>query len=297
MKKTFRMAALLTAAAALLFSLCACNEEEKTPAPKETYTELLTFDDDYAAADAYLLENGYPEAFISETGNQTKLLLQKAGAVYERDSRGDMQYGERERPYWEGFSSSVTVSDASLPDKDISVKYITCNWYWNGGRPLGDDALELNFGGDHAVLLRQCALELHGEGKLIGKGDEDKVQIKIPQTDNVTFRFQQQWETSDDLELRFTLDGARVGLSLDSNGYCRKWFKDAAGSSTMAYGDYAVDVCNLRGSFTLALIRYIGEPVTGTAAFTYIRSVEADDDVPTGYLKSNVRACNFGDTL
>ena len=58
MKKTFRMAALLTAAAALLFSLCACKEEEKTPAPKETYTELLTFDDDYAAADAYLLENG-----------------------------------------------------------------------------------------------------------------------------------------------------------------------------------------------------------------------------------------------
>lgn len=148
----------------LLFALSACQRKEEEP--WGTYINYDSALDDPAyneeESDVYLLEQGYPESFLAETGSETKRQLQRGDAVFQAQT-------DFAGMGIDGLSGGITVSDISGEQDEFSVKIVTFNWEWRGGLPVEEDKLSFTWeqGYNHvqySLLSGGSLLEYHGEG-------------------------------------------------------------------------------------------------------------------------------------
>ena len=149
----------------LLFSLYACHSK------KEGYESFVNYSDELISntftienANKYLLEQGYSEDFIKNTGGETKKLLYQCNAkcekLFQPITEGNI----------EGLTSNLTISDIPV-DSGLELKILTYNWLWESNKSVETD--EISFAWDnegvhdyneYLVLSGGSLFEIHGKG-------------------------------------------------------------------------------------------------------------------------------------
>ena len=167
MKHKWKRAAACALAIGMLFSLSACGKDaaiEKTVTYR--FSRYRHEDGELSkeqAVDAYLREAGYSELFIGNTGAETKYFLYQKKAVFQRSTGVPVGAADGE---WRGFSADLVVSDASMPESGISVKWLTVNWRWQADRFAEEEKISIEWDESYAALSNSALFELHGSGHL-----------------------------------------------------------------------------------------------------------------------------------
>ena len=271
----------------LLSALCACGKSTEIKTENRvTHSEFYYIEADYSAADEYLRANGYPESFIANTGNQTKTALKTAGAVYtasasREDAYNESTYSDR----WNGFSYSITVSDASDKEDNVSKKYLTLNWAWNAERSSPNDIAIIEHDPLFAVSLSETILEISGTGQLQESViPPDSQAASLPETQTGTFVLLQGENISVS-----TAPESGVEVQIPQVGGCmlNKYFAPSPADSSMPYGTYLLNEDQYRGSFTIAVTCHDKSGDLSAAAACFKIPYEH------GFLTSNDISCNF----
>lgn len=288
-------ACALGAAFVFLFAACSDTSEQKEKTDiKETVT---SYDSElreplYQQADRYLLENGYSASFIANTGRNTKTALMQAGAKFESDAvRSPIDEGApADTAVWEGFSYSLTVSDASAPEDSYSLKYVTFNWAWQAPHDAATDRLIIQWSPNYSILLNSSMLEIFGTGTLQRSYVPDGAEnFAIPQTKPGTFLTLYGMM----IDQRQGFGGINCGVPLELCGRFSYHYADTlspegqVSSANTPYGEYLIDQNNYRGSLTVAIAQYGAFNNINSAVISYTQETGA------GTAQTPAAYCNF----
>lgn len=253
---------------AILFAMSACRTVEKKVTYAYNYA-LGTLSDGSMTeerADAYLLANGYPQEFVSDTGSVTKQWLAQEGAVFQSQSVVDDDGIS-------GISCYLTASDLSLPEQKISIKYMTLNWKWNRDQMKGNSTVSLNWEqydiglfSEYNMLSRYTLFEISGVGSL----EEARIPESggsVPESTKGTFVLNTSIDRclippllGADIMEQTLENGTKVSyqFSVDPGSMFLKYFnKGAATSKDITTGTYLIDPTSYCGSFSVKLIKEV----------------------------------------
>ena len=254
---------------AILFAMSACRTAEKKVTYAYNYAPGTLSDGSMTEerADAYLLANGYPQDFVSDTGSVTKQWLAQEGAVFQSQSIvADNDIA--------GISWYLTASDLSLPEQKISIKYMTLNWKWNRDEMKGNSTVSLNWEqydiglfSEYNMLSRYTLFEIFGVGSL----EEARIPESggvVPESTKGTFVVNtsiDRWLIPPllgaDIMEQTLENGTKVSyqFSVDPGSMFLKYFNKGGASDgeNMTTGTYLIDPTSYCGSFSVKLIKEV----------------------------------------
>lgn len=254
---------------AVFFSMSACRTVEKKVTYAYNYAPGTLSDGSMTEerADEYLLANGYPQEFVSDTGSVTKQRLAQEGAVFQSQSIvADNDIA--------GISWYLTASDLSLPEQKISIKYMTLNWKWNRDEMKGNSTVSLNWEQHDINLFIECNMlsrytifEIFGVGSL----EEERIPESggsVPESTKGTFVVNtsiDRWLIPPllgaDIMEQTLENGTKVSyqFSVDPGSMFLKYFNKGGASDgeNMTTGTYLIDPTSYCGSFSVKLIKEV----------------------------------------
>ena len=267
--RQFRKLSVCMLLVAVLFALPACQTVEKKVTYAYNYAPGTLSDSSMTEerADEYLLANGYPQEFVSDTGPVTKQWLALEGAVFQSQSVVDNGHGIN------GISCYLTVSDLSLPEQKISIKYLTFHWKWDRGKMKGNSTVSLNWEqhdinlfSEYNMLSRYTLFEISGVGSL----EEAKIPESggsVPESTKGTFVVNtsiDRWLIPPllgaDIMEQTLENGTKVSyqFSVDPGSMFLKYFNEgAATAKDITTGTYLIDPTSYCGSFSVKLIKEV----------------------------------------
>lgn len=133
---------------------------------------------------AYLANNGYSDEFIANTGEPTKIQLYNNKATFESESRVSEDNGVMATSSdWSGPAGTITVSNYSTSEENISSKHITFNWNWTYGEEANNEAVAIGWANDFTAIETTAIFSVYG----IGKQTSYYVpNLHIPQPETIT---------------------------------------------------------------------------------------------------------------
>lgn len=254
---------------AVFFSMSACRTVEKKVTYAYNYAPGTLSDGSMTEerADEYLLANGYPQEFVSDTGSVTKQRLAQEGAVFQSQSIvADNDIA--------GISWYLTASDLSLPEQKISIKYMTLNWKWNRDEMKGNSTVSLNWEqhdinlfSEYNMLSRYTIFEIFGVGSLEEEGIPESGG-SVPESTKGTFVVNtsiDRWLIPPllgaDIMEQTLENGTKVSyqFSVDPGSMFLKYFNKGGASDgeNMTTGTYLIDPTSYCGSFSVKLIKEV----------------------------------------
>lgn len=266
-----KKAAIAFAAAGLLFALCACDSEEQLTGGYLNMADLQYVQE----ADDDLLERGYPQEFVSQTGSCTKVELVNRFQTYyqtgEESASGEI----------EGLSVGLTVSDIPVAQSDIAAKMITFVWKWDSERLADDETItfewdnaDSSFSDQYMLLPAYTLFELCGAGTLT-ESDMFENSEGIPETATGTILLKSGYDNvfvaaagpgmQADAALTQVIDsGFRVSHTFGVTREMRfSVMYDDAEDGTNRMGAYAADPDRYWGSYSILLVKKVSEEDIG----------------------------------
>ena len=284
---------------AMLFALCACDTESEV-----TGGYLNSLNSQVAQeANGELLARGYPQEFVSQTGNCTKVeLVNRFHAQYQKSEKSAS--GEVA-----GLSASITVSDIPVAQSNYVAKMVTFVWEWDSEQLAENETISFewqnaqgSFSDQYMLLPTYTLFELYGAGTLT-ESDEFTNAEDIPETASGTIVLKANYDNvfvaaaqpgmSQEAMLTQVVDSG-IGVSHIFGVTPRMIFSvlyDDAEDGTNRIGAYAVDPDHFGGAYSIMLLKDVHEHdkesnLVHTITATY-RHGEEEQSV----------SCNFTDFL
>lgn len=271
MKKSRWLAFLAVLPVLFVFSACTekAPDEGSETEKKVTVIEYPDQQEKVAAAEEYLLANGYSEAFVAAAGAQTKLYLQEKNAVFERDGSIEYKGTGGEPVITEG---TVTISDISDEAKGYAAKIVTVNWSWDNADVSEADFITFSWAKPLDIQMNETLYELHGTGNLQSDGE-------FPQQANGTFLAK---EGNESAYIGFT-DACEIAFALKADEGCmlRKFYTESS------FGDYLIGTQTIGASFSVELAKFGAENESGSVSVSHSTLREGV------YRQNSVGACSF----
>ncbi len=214
----------------------------------------------------YLIEHGYSEDFVVMAGEQTKLALYEAGAVFEAELPINEGSGPNSRSSsvtdWPGFAHSLVVSDCTI-EENYPKKIITYNWDWATFLRVFNDSVGIEWSGGFIALPETALFEIHGVGQIDINRSHSVPGYDPPyvEYENGTFLV----ERGNDAITSYS-PGLGVGHRFAVSSQLT--FRRTYGGGS--YNTYMINPEDFSGSYSITIIKYIEVNDYNAAAGAYI---------------------------
>ncbi len=210
----------------------------------------------------YLLDNGYSEFFIKNTGEQTKLHLYNQNAKFISTSvipsYNPTSYTLTSN-IWSGLSHQLTISDIT-EDSSQPQFILTYHFSWNTELALNNDCFTVSWSHGFAGITNSAVYELYGNG-ILTDSYTPSIYVPLPESCG-TYTFLHK--TGDAaMTSHFINNGIGKKLNLEQCTTLKMYY--ASGT----YGIYSLNPESFNGNFSITIAQRNISSGIGTAVASF----------------------------